>query len=123
VTPTPAAATEPAAEPAPAPTLDVRVTPPHARILVDGAAVASEHGRIVRPVAAGEHQVRVEAAGFAPYNRTIAVSGTVVLDVVLAAAPSRRGTTGAKKPVTTTPTQAESATKPLDPNATIEPFQ
>jgi serine/threonine-protein kinase len=120
--PAPAPAPAPVAEtPAPiaAPTLDVRVTPASARVRVDGVAESLVRGRLVRPVAAGAHVVRVEAAGFAPYDRTIEVSGTVVLDVVLARA-TRHGADKAAPAPALAPAPAPAPA--IDPNATIEPF-
>jgi serine/threonine-protein kinase len=107
------AATAPASAPVTAPTLDVRVTPPAAHVTVDGAAAELAGGRLVRPVTAGGHTVHVEAAGFAPYDRAIEVSGTVVLDVVLAraATPAKRTAPGAKAAQTTQATQATQSTQ------------
>ena len=117
--PDPAPAPAPAPAPVTVPTLDVKVTPRGAHVLVDGAAAVLDHGRLVRPVAAGAHVVRVEASGFAPYDRTIDVNGTVVLDVVLARASAPRHAADKAKPAPA----AEPAAKPsIDPNATIEPF-
>jgi serine/threonine-protein kinase len=121
--PTPAPAPPPA--PVQAPTLDVRVTPASARVTVDGAAARLAGGRLVRPVAAGAHTVHVEAAGFAPYDRAIDVSGTVVLDVVLARAPAHRGPAAkaGPAPASGSGAGAEPAKPAIDPNGTIEPFQ
>jgi hypothetical protein len=132
----------PAPAPTPVPTLDVRVTPATARVTVDGAAAQLKRGRLVRPVAAGAHTVHAEAPGMAPYDRAIDVSGTVVLDVVLARASTSRRTTPAARAAGATPAPGTSPTPaadsapaptptaptptappPIDPNGTIEPFQ
>ncbi|HTJ44543.1 MAG TPA: serine/threonine-protein kinase [Kofleriaceae bacterium] len=104
------------AEPVRVPTLDIRVVPwpAGAKVAVDGLPVEAAHGHLVRPVAAGDHEVRVTASGYAPYTRTITVEGTVVLDVVLAK-QARRTT----QPTTVKPNEPPA----IDPNATIEPFQ
>jgi tRNA A-37 threonylcarbamoyl transferase component Bud32 len=110
------AAVEPPA-PAPLPSaLDVRITPRHARIRIDGVDVAASDGRAVREVASGAHEVQVDAVGFAAYRRTIDVAaGTVVLDVTLRPAPGRRRDR-----------DRELRRRPapgVNPDGTIDPFQ
>ena len=71
------------------------------------------HGHVVRVVAPGKHELRAGAPGYVEYARSIDVAGRVVVDVSLTRV-HRRGPTRPKAPT--------DGPKPLDPNATIEPF-
>jgi len=71
-------------------TVDVQVTPAHARVVVDGKdALAIERGRAAWDVPAGRHAICIDAPGFAPYAQSLDVSGELVLHVVLAPGTGR----------------------------------
>jgi len=93
--------------------LEMRVTPTHAWITIDGKKVEVRHGHVKRVVDPGTHEVKAGARGYHEYVRSIDVNGRVVLDVSLARAHHRP---------TKQPASTPAADKPLDPNATIEPF-
>jgi serine/threonine-protein kinase len=112
-----APAPAPAAAPAPVPSaLDVRVTPRHARLRIDGVDVAAEGGRAVREVSSGAHAIEVDAVGFVPYRRTVDVAaGTVVLDVELRKEAGRRR--DRERALHRRPAPG------VNPDGTIDPFQ
>jgi serine/threonine-protein kinase len=114
---------EAAAEDPPAPTttsLDLRFTPEHATVLVDGAPVASQHGRVEATITPGTHTIELRADGFEPYQRSLEVGPgalllAVDLDRVTAPQPARRvpGSRG----------KAPKRAPRLHPDATIDPFR
>jgi len=68
--------------------LQVECAVSSARITVDGEGAS--RGRASLPLPPGEHRIEVSAEGYLPYQRTVVVgsTGTVRLDVTLAARPN-----------------------------------
>jgi tRNA A-37 threonylcarbamoyl transferase component Bud32 len=100
--------------------LDLRFTPEHATVLVDGTPVAVERGRVDTTIAPGTHTIELSAAGFETYRRSLEVGPgalllAVDLDPVTAPAPSRRAPTSRGK--------APKRAPRLHPDATIDPFR
>jgi serine/threonine-protein kinase len=91
--------------------LSVRITPPGATVFLDGEAqTLGPDGALERP--AGEtHKLRVEAAGFAPDERTLTFDAERVVDVRLARG---KATTAAKPVVSAHP--ATGTKPPADPS-------
>ena len=92
--------------------LTVRTTPPGATVFLDGEAVTlAADGTLERP--AGEtHKLRVEAAGFAPDERTLTFDSERIVDVRLAR--GNKGTAATKPVVSAHP---PTGTKPpADPS-------
>jgi serine/threonine protein kinase len=114
---------EAAAQDTAAPTttsLDLRVTPEHATVLVDGTPVAVERGRVTATIAPGTHTIELRADGFEAYQRTLEVGPgalllAVDLDRVTAPHPPRRAPTSRGK--------APKRAPRLHPDATIDPFR
>jgi serine/threonine protein kinase len=107
--------------PVPVPTsasLTLRVLPTSAQVIVDGIPVPTPHGRAVRDLATGPHEVRIEARGYTTYTRSIDVTEDLVIDVDLQ--PARRHPAPRPRPASGAPTPSQT---PVDPNATIEPFR
>ena len=99
-------------------TLDLRVRPKRARVVVDGDAEQATDGRLVRPVAPGVLELSIEAPGFAPYRRTIEIGpGTVMLEVNL-----QRASRGKAKAPRHQP-EGRRAVLDIDPDGTIDPFE
>jgi serine/threonine-protein kinase len=117
-------AVEPAVEPAiaaPAPaaapsTLEIVVTPRRARVRIDGEPVSVANGRAVRAVAAGAHQVEIDAPGHVGVRRTLEVGdGTLRLEIALDEEPRRNHRRRAERRQPDAPA--------ADPDGTIDPFE
>jgi len=94
--------------------IDVRVRPRTARVTVDGSRMRVHRGRVVTRVEPGELDLVVEAAGYAPYRRTLDIgSGTVMVDVRL---EPRARSMPQHLP------ESRRAVLDVDPDGTIDPF-
>jgi eukaryotic-like serine/threonine-protein kinase len=96
--------------------LDLRVSPRSARIHIDGVSADADGGRLVRALAAGAHDLVIEAPGYQTVRRRvdIATAGTLQLEVRLDPVPRKR-----------TPRRAERRRPavPVDPDGTIDVFE
>jgi hypothetical protein len=89
-------------------------------VLVDGAPVAVEQGRVNATIAPGTHTIELRAEGFETYQRSLEVGPgalllAVDLDRVDAPAPPRRAPASRGK--------APKRAPRLHPDATIDPFR
>jgi serine/threonine-protein kinase len=88
-TPTEPRNPEPAVSPAPAPTphdgvVKITVTPPDARVSIDGRPVSAQDLARGISLSGGKHQLSAEAAGFDSYRQTLTVDPTTTQVVAVA---------------------------------------
>jgi serine/threonine-protein kinase len=97
-------------------TLDLRVEPHDASVTIDGGLVPTDHGRVVRDIAPGTHELVVTARGRTTYRRTLDVGvGRFLLEVNLRAVRRDR-------PLQHVP-ESRRAVLDIDPDGTIDPFE
>jgi hypothetical protein len=95
--------------------LTITGAPPGARVSVDGrsAGSADAQGRLaVRSVETGRRRIRVEAEGFAPFERTVTVDESSPAAVAVAMTATETA------PAPAEPVAASQATPPSQPSAT-----
>lgn len=98
-------------------TLTVTGAPPDARIIIDGkaAGAANAQGRaVIRDVATGQRKVRVEATGFAPFEKDVEVTADEPATIAATLVPSTNANTNVSvnsnvNPTSSFPTASSSA--------------
>jgi serine/threonine protein kinase len=97
--------------------LDLRVIPADASISIDGTPARAIDGRLVAEVDLGSVTLVVEAPGYEPYRRELAIEpGTFLLEVTLRPRARRQAAPASRPPA------SRRATRP-DLDGTIDPFR